>query len=133
MRQVHSENTKPEMLVRCFLHKQGFRYRVHVKDLPGKPDIVLPRFKTIVEIRGCFWHHHEGCKQAVMPSSHSEYWREKFMKNVSRDKKTEAELKALGWNLIVIWECELKKTGFLESLPSMIRNATLRPAEDSHD
>lgn len=119
MSQIHSENTKPEMLVRSFLHRNGFRFRLHVKKLPGRPDIVLAKYKTVVEVRGCFWHHHENCKSGVFPKSHSDFWIEKFRKNTERDARNENALKELGWNVIVVWECELKER--LHDLPMLIR------------
>lgn len=122
MQSVPSENTKPEMLVRSFLHKNGFRFRLHSKKLPGHPDIVLPKYKTVIEVRGCFWHRHPGCRQATMPSSNVEFWQKKFKRNLDRDKKTEKQLNELGWNLIVVWECELKSNEFLKTLPSLILN-----------
>lgn len=121
MGRIHSKDTNPEMVVRSFLHMQGFRFRLHAKSLPGHPDIVLPKYKTVVEVRGCFWHRHPGCRQATTPSTNVEFWREKFNRNVERDRKTEKQLKELGWNLIVIWECELKEDGFLKTLPDRIK------------
>ena len=121
MGQIHCKDTRPEMIVRSFLHKQGFRFRLHLKNLPGHPDIVLPKYRTVVEVRGCFWHRHQGCRQATTPSTNVEFWQEKFTRNIERDKKTEKKLKELGWHLIVIWECELKKDGFLETLPDKIK------------
>ena len=112
MSRVRSATTKPEMLIRSFLHKNGFRFRLHVKTLPGHPDIVLPKYKTIVEVRGCFWHHHLGCKSASTPSSNTAFWNEKFHRNIERDKKNESALKELGWNVIVVWECETRKKVF---------------------
>lgn len=109
------------MIVRSFLHMQGFRFRLHVKLLPGHPDIVLAKYKTVVEVRGCFWHRHPGCSQATTPSTNVEFWQEKFKRNVERDKKTERQLKELGWNLIVVWGCELEKDGFLDALPDKIK------------
>ena len=125
MSKVHSVNTKPEMLIRSFLHRNGFRFRLHVKNLPGHPDIVLPKYKTIIDVRGCFWHHHNGCKRAALPLSNIEFWKEKFSRNIERDKKTEKQLKELGWNLIVVWECELKEDGFLKTLPDRIKEHKL--------
>ena len=122
MSRVQSNNTKPEMAVRSFLFRHGFRFRLHVKSLPGHPDIVLPKYKTVIEVRGCFWHRHPGCRQATMPSSNVEFWQKKFKQNVDRDKETEKQLNELGWNLIVVWECELKSDKFLKSLPSLILN-----------
>ena len=109
MSRIHSIDTKPELAVRSFLHRRGFRFRLHDKRLPGKPDIVLPKYKTVLEVRGCFWHRHEGCKKATMPSTRIEYWQQKFIANIERDKYTEVKLKAMGWKVIVIWECEIPK------------------------
>jgi len=109
MSQIHSNDTKPEMLVRHMLWENGFRYRLHVKKLPGKPDIVLTRYKTVIDIRGCFWHRHEHCKVATMPKSNVEFWQTKFARNVERDHRTETVLKEKGWNVLVVWECEMKQ------------------------
>ncbi len=97
------------MLVRSFLHRFGFRYRLYVKSLPGKPDIVLPKYKTIIEVRGYFWHRHPGCKEATTPLTNIDFWRDKFDRNVARDLKTEAELTSLGWRYLVVWQCEVEK------------------------
>ena len=120
MSHVRSKNTTPEMLVRSFLHRKGFRFRLHVKSLPGHPDIVFPKYKTVIEVRGCFWHRHQGCKQASFPASNIQYWTEKFRRNVERDKRTKAALQKLGWRVIIVWECQLKKPSFLNRLPSRI-------------
>ena len=112
MSRIRSTNTKPEMIVRSFLHRNGFRFRLHVKDLPGHPDIVLPKYKTVIEVRGCFWHRHKGCKKATTPSTNTEFWQAKFKQNIKRDRKHSRELKALGWKLIVVWGCETAKTSF---------------------
>lgn len=108
MSRIKSKNTKPEMLVRQFLHKNGFRYRLHVKDLPGKPDIVLPKYKTVIFIHGCFWHGHEGCKYYVVPKTRTEWWLNKIQGNSNNDIKAETLLKDVGWKVIKIWECLLK-------------------------
>ncbi|MES3016846.1 MAG: DNA mismatch endonuclease Vsr [Bacteroidota bacterium] len=108
MSRIRSKDTKPEMLVRKFLHKNGFRYRLHVKDLPGKPDIVLPKYKTVIFVHGCFWHGHEGCKYYVVPKTRSEWWVEKIGKNKSNDIKAENALSSTGWKIINIWECDIK-------------------------
>ena len=121
MSQIPSKDTIPELTVRSFLHRQGFRFRLHVKTLPGHPDVVLPKYRTVIEVRGCFWHRHHGCRQATTPSTNVEFWQEKFKRNVERDEKTEKQLSKLGWNLIVVWECELKNDGFLETLPDRIK------------
>lgn len=108
MSRIKSKNTKPEMLVRRFLHKNGFRYRLHVKDLPGKPDIVLPKYKSVIFIHGCFWHGHEGCKYYVVPKTRTEWWVEKIDKNKSNDIKAQGTLISTGWNIVNIWECAIK-------------------------
>lgn len=116
MSRIKSKDTTPERVVRSFLHRNGFRFRLHVKDLPGKPDIVLPKYKTVIEVRGCYWHRHEGCKDATVPSTNAEFWQKKFAENVARGQRTEQELKSLGWNVIVVWECEVKRNIFMQSL-----------------
>ena len=108
MSRIRSKDTTPERIVRSFLHRNGFRFRLHVKDLPGTPDIVLPKYKTVIEVRGCYWHRHPGCKYAYAPKTRVEFWSRKFAENVARDKKTEQALKKLGWRVIVIWECEVE-------------------------
>ncbi len=109
MSRIKSSNTKPEMVVRSLLHAMGHRYRLHRKDLPGKPDIVLPKYKTVIFINGCFWHRHSGCNNATMPKTNTEFWEKKLLENVERDIKKQADLENLGWNVIVIWECETEK------------------------
>ena len=123
MSRIRSKDTKPEMVVRSYLHKNGFRFRLHARDLPGHPDIVLPKYKTVVEVRGCFWHQHPKCKVASRPASNTEYWRAKFSRNVKRDKQNARELKKLGWHLIVVWECETAKQKFPPaSLDAFVKN-----------
>lgn len=124
MSRIKSKDTTPEMLLRSFLHKNGFRFRLHVKDLPGKPDIVLPKYKTAIEVRGCFWHQHLGCKDARIPSTHAHFWKTKFMKNIARDQKNEKELLALGWKCIVVWECELIKQNAFETILDMVKSSS---------
>jgi len=109
MSMIKSSGTKPEETVRKYLFSKGLRYRKNVKTLPGKPDIVLPKYKTIVFVNGCFWHGHKGCKYFVMPKTNVEFWTEKITKNIARDEITYKKLQNIGWNVIVIWECELKK------------------------
>ena len=108
MSQIKSKDTKPEALVRKYLFSQGFRYRKNDKRLPGCPDIVLPKYRTVVLINGCFWHAHEGCKYFVMTRTNTEFWNSKISGNVERDKKVICDLKNGGWNVIVIWECQIK-------------------------
>lgn len=107
MSRIRSKDTKPELLVRKFLHKQGFRFRLHVKDLPGKPDIVLPKYRTVIFIHGCFWHGHEGCKYYVVPKTRTEWWVEKIGKNVQNDSKSINALMS-NWKVVTIWQCQLK-------------------------
>ena len=120
MSRIKSKDTTPERVVRSFLHRNGFRFRLHVKDLPGTPDIVLPKYKTVIEVRGCYWHRHPGCKYAYMPQTRMEFWQRKFAENVSRDKQTEQALKKSGWRVIVIWECEVKKRTIVMNLINYI-------------
>ena len=107
MSRIRSTNTSPEVALRRELHAMGFRFRLHCKDLPGKPDIVLPRYRTAIFVHGCFWHRHDGCKVATTPKSNAGFWQEKFDRNVARDARSEELLKAQGWTVIVVWECEL--------------------------
>lgn len=108
MSRIKGKDTKPEEIVRKYLFSQGFRYRKNDKRLPGKPDIVLPKYKTVIFVNGCFWHKHEGCRYFVWPKSNSEFWKEKIGRTVERDREKTAELVATGWKVLVIWECELK-------------------------
>ncbi|HNV29850.1 MAG TPA: very short patch repair endonuclease [Cyclobacteriaceae bacterium] len=108
MSQIKGKDTKPEMLVRKFLFSKGFRYRLHVKTLPGKPDIVLPRYKTVIFVHGCFWHGHEGCKYFVVPKTRTDWWLNKINTNKANDQKAIALLKKDHWKIIILWECELK-------------------------
>ncbi len=124
MSQIKEKNTKPEELVCKYLFSQGFRYRKNDKRLPGSPDIVLSKYKTVIFVNGCFWHGHEGCKYFVWPKSNAEFWRNKIETNIVRDKKKIGELEALGWKVIVIWECELKSSnrdGTLERTANEIK------------
>lgn len=126
MSRIKGKDTKPEMLVRKFLFSKGFRYRIHVKDLPGKPDIVLPKYKTVIFIHGCFWHGHEGCKYFVMPKTRTEWWAEKINKNISNDKKHYQLLTEQGWKILNVWECELKKNKLEEALSSLLNQLALK-------
>ena len=120
MSRIRSKDTTPERIVRSFLHRNGLRFRLHVKDLPGTPDIVLPKYKTVIEVRGCFWHRHKGCRFATVPTTNVEFWENKFTATVDRDKQTEWELKKLGWNIIVIWQCALKNAYRLNALNRVV-------------
>ncbi|ADZ72761.1 very short patch repair endonuclease [Polymorphum gilvum] len=108
MSRIRSSNTAPEVALRRAMHALGFRFRLHSKGLPGKPDIVLPRYKTVIFVHGCFWHRHRGCKVATTPKTNTEFWVEKFDRNVARDARTREQLERLGWRVIVVWECELR-------------------------
>lgn len=109
MAQVKGKNTAPERLVRSMLHNMGFRFRLYRRDLPGAPDIVLPKWKTVVFMHGCFWHRHPGCKRASTPASNTEYWEAKFACNQMRDSENQKRLTSMGWKVIIVWECELRR------------------------
>ena len=108
MSRIRGKDTKPELLVRKYLFSRGLRFRVNVSRLPGHPDIVLPKYRALIEVRGCFWHRHPGCATATSPKSHVRFWREKFKRNVARDKLHEKQWAEAGWRVFVVWECELK-------------------------
>jgi DNA mismatch endonuclease, patch repair protein len=108
MSRIKGKDTKPEMIVRKFLFSKGFRYRLHDKRLPGKPDIVLPKYKTVIFIHGCFWHGHDECKYFVVPKTRTEWWLNKIIGNISNDSRNTDSLIQEGWKVLVIWECELK-------------------------
>jgi DNA mismatch endonuclease (patch repair protein) len=120
MSQIKGKDTKPEMLVRKFLHAQGFRYKLHDKSLPGKPDLVLPKYKTAIFIHGCFWHGHAGCRYYVVPKTRTEWWLNKINGNIVNDLKAETALKGRGWRIITIWECELKSPTIENTLNSLL-------------
>ncbi|UCV23815.1 very short patch repair endonuclease [Ferribacterium limneticum] len=108
MRSVRRENTTPELLVRRVLHSFGLRFRLYRKDLPGSPDIVLPKFRTAIFVHGCFWHRHEACHLASTPKTNQDYWLSKFKANIERDTRNTQQLEAMGWNVLVLWECETR-------------------------
>lgn len=109
MAKIRSENTKPERILRSTLHRQGYRFRIHKKDLPGKPDIALPKHRTLIFVHGCFWHYHEHCREGRIPSTNSKFWQEKLCKNVEKDKRNVKACEELGWKVLVVWECEVEK------------------------
>ena len=109
MSAVKGKDTKPEMIVRKYLFSKGLRFRLHVRSLPGNPDIVLPKYKTVIFINGCFWHGHDGCKYYRLPKSNVEFWENKITANKSRDAANEIKLKQMGWRVIRVWECEIKR------------------------
>lgn len=108
MSRIKSRDTQPERAVRSMLHRLGYRFRLHRADLPGRPDIVLPRYKTVIFVNGCFWHRHEGCRFAYTPKTRIDFWQKKFSENVLRDQRAQVSLVASGWKVIVVWECELR-------------------------
>jgi len=125
MSQISGKDTKPEMIVRKFLHGNGFRYGLHRKDLPGKPDLVLLKYNSVIFVHGCFWHAHEDCKYFKIPKTRTEWWKEKLYKNKDRDERHIQELEEMGWNVIVVWECDLKpkkKEKTLQMLAKTIDN-----------
>ena len=122
MSRIQSKNTAPERIVRTLFHKSGYRFRLHQADLPGTPDIVLPKYKTVVFVNGCFWHQHKGCKKATVPKSNVSYWIPKLNKNVKRLERNGIEFKKLNWKVVVIWECEtINPKKVLKSLESKIK------------
>lgn len=129
MSKIRSTGTKPEEMVRKYPFSKGLRYRKNVKKLPGKPDIVLPKYKTIVFVNGCFWHGHKDCRYFVMPKSNIEYWESKINNNIARDKKTYDSLLTLGWNIQVVWECELKKDKREKTLERLYYNVLMNIKE----
>lgn len=108
MSKIRSKDTKPELMLRSLLHKAGYRFRVHRKDLPGNPDIVLPKYNTIIFVHGCFWHYHEDCREGRIPDTNTKFWKEKLERNVERDKKNQERLKKAGWDVLVVWECKIE-------------------------
>jgi len=121
MSRIKGKDTKPEMLVRKFLHAKGYRYRLHVKGLPGKPDIVLPKYKTVIFVHGCFWHGHEGCKYFVVPKTKTEWWLKKINSNIANDQKAVAALQKNGWKIITLWECEFKPATIENTLMGLLK------------
>jgi DNA mismatch endonuclease (patch repair protein) len=127
MRAVKPKDTKPELAVRRALHALGFRFRLHRRDLPGSPDIVLPRHRAVVLVHGCFWHQHDGCRHGVLPRTRRRYWRPKLRRNVARDAEVATALAALGWRVLVVWECELRDDGALgQRLSAFMRRQSTR-------
>lgn len=114
MSRIRGKNTKPEILVRKGLHARGFRFRLHNKKLPGRPDIVLPKYGVAIMVNGCFWHGHKGCRYATKPKTNVEFWETKIARNLHRDEVTTAHLEALGWTVITVWECELRNSSQLD-------------------
>lgn len=129
MSRIHSSGTKPEIRLRLALWHLGFRYRVNDRRLPGKPDIVLPRYRTVVFVHGCFWHGHPGCSMYTVPKTNVEFWVAKVERNKMRDSAMWRRLEALGWNVVIVWECQLKKAVFEETVARVIREIEARGKE----
>jgi DNA mismatch endonuclease (patch repair protein) len=125
MSRIKGKNTKPEMLVRKFLHANGYRYKLHDKSLPGKPDIVLPKYKTVIFVHGCFWHGHNNCKYYVVPKTSTEWWLNKINGNIANDAKAIKALKKDGWKIITIWECNLKSAKVEKTLNALLKKLSL--------
>ncbi|MBA5639791.1 DNA mismatch endonuclease Vsr [Duganella sp. LX20W] len=120
MSRIRAKDTRPEMIVRRMLHKAGYRYRLHVRKLPGTPDLVFPARKKVIFVHGCFWHMHAGCEFARIPKTRVEFWTTKLMANKARDDKNLAALRAAGWDVLTIWECELRQSGLLNVLTQFL-------------
>lgn len=125
MSRIKGKDTKPEMLVRKYLYGNGLRYRLHNKNLPGKPDLTLSKYLTVIFVNGCFWHGHKGCKYFVMPKTRTEWWSEKIEETIKRDTKALSDLNDLGWKAIIIWECELKHGKIENTLNYLINKLTI--------
>jgi len=120
MSRIRGKDTKPEIIVRSMLHRMGYRFRLHRKDLPGTPDIVLPKYNTVIFVHGCFWHRHKGCKYAYTPKSRVNFWKDKFAGTVKRDKQHLKQLKENGWEVFIVWECETKDMNKLKKIINKI-------------
>lgn len=127
MAAIKGKDTKPEMIVRKYLFSRSLRFRVQVRKLPGMPDIVLSKYKTVIFVNGCFWHGHEGCKYFRLPKSNVEFWQTKIERNIARDIRTEAELQALGWRVIRVWECEIRAVAGREEYLKNLYEAIVNP------
>ena len=121
MSRIKSKDTKPEMVIRSKLHKAGYRFRLHVKGLPGKPDIVLPKHNTIIFVNGCFWHRHEGCEYAYKPKTRVDFWNQKLNRNIKRQGEVIKELRDLEWKVLVIWECEVSNEKLIRDRFKLIK------------
>ncbi|MDL2297028.1 DNA mismatch endonuclease Vsr [Bacteroidales bacterium OttesenSCG-928-B11] len=121
MAKIRSKDTKPEIVLRKSLFAKGYRYRINDKRLPGKPDIVLPKCKTVIFVNGCFWHGHESCRANHIPKANREFWMEKIRRNKQRDQKVKEQLRLAGWQVVTVWECELKKKNIPQTIDKIIR------------
>jgi DNA mismatch endonuclease (patch repair protein) len=125
MRRIRNKDTAPEKVVRSLLHRMGYRFRLHGRKLPGTPDLVLSRYRTVVFVHGCFWHRHPGCKRTFVPSTRREFWEQKFRRNVERDQRNLRELREFGWRAIVVWECEIRNLDALAARLDAILQANV--------
>ena len=130
MSRIKGRDTKPEILVRSLLHRKGFRFRLHQKNLPGRPDIVLRKYGTVIFVNGCFWHRHKNCPDATLPKSKTEFWQNKFDQTVKRDKSNREKLISLGWKVLTVWECEATNT---PRLLSLITNELINEDKQKND
>jgi len=130
MSRIKGKDTKPEILVRKYLFAHGFRYRLHDKNLPGKPDIIFPKYKTVIFINGCFWHGHKGCRYFILPATRTEWWLQKIKGTQRRDKEAEITLNVRGWKVITVWECELKEGKKDMTLANLVWEVTQYPRFD---
>ncbi|ATS10064.1 very short patch repair endonuclease [Porphyromonas gingivalis] len=133
MSKISGKDTKPEILVRKYLFSKGFRFRKNVKDLPGKPDIVLSKYKTIIFINGCFWHGHENCKKATLPATNAKFWTEKISSNIDRDKRQQRELQDKGYKVLIVWQCELTADFRETTLSELLKKITAPMIENMNE
>lgn len=131
MSRIHAKDTKPELTIRRLLFADGFRYRIHVKTLPGTPDLVLPKYRAVIFVHGCFWHGHDGCKYAKLPTTHVEFWRDKISKNKERDQRVRQELVSGGWRVLTIWTCSIKNQAKVKETYTQVKDWILNKAEQS--
>jgi len=132
MAAIHNKDSKPELLLRSYLFQQGFRYRKNVQSLPGKPDIVLPKYRTVIFVNGCFWHGHNGCRYFQWPETNQAFWERKISDNIARDAKSRTLLNEDGWNVIVVWECELRKDVRNQTFTRVNEILTTQLLQESH-
>lgn len=130
MARVGQKNTKPEMTVRRALHRLGFRFRLHRRDLPGRPDIVLPKYRTAIFVHGCFWHRHPGCRRTTTPKTREAFWRDKFDANILRDRKATEALERAGWKVLVLWECEIAAGSAIAKVANQVRGSAETAGEE---
>lgn len=131
MSRIQAKDTKPELTIRRLLFADGFRYRIHVKTLPGTPDLVLPKYRAVIFVHGCFWHGHDGCKYAKLPTTHVEFWRDKISKNKERDQRVRQELVSGGWRVLTIWTCSINNQAKVKETYTQVKDWILNKAEPS--